>query len=281
VDRGENPVRIVRKKARANGGHHGGAWKVAYADFVTAMMALFIVLWIVSMNEKVKKSVASYFEDPVKFSKEHSGQSSKPSKVQSIHPVDVKADAQVTPDNLEEELDKLRHMAKIIEEQIAKTPDFKRFRNQIKIIVTEDGLRIELQEKSPNEGVFFDLSSARLKPDAVKLIEFLARQISTMVNPVIMEGHTDATLYLTSDYSNWDLSTDRANSARRVLEKGLRRGQLTEVRGYADTKLRNAANPYDYSNRRITILIKPNTHDIKKAESAGDSKQGTVPSIKS
>jgi len=259
---GETTTKIIRQKVKGHGGHHGGAWKVAYADFVTAMMALFITLWIVSMNEKVKANIAAYFEDPVKFSKQHSGSNPKPMDAKNIHP--PKNPPNPKKDPLVAEMEKLKAEAIILEMLIQRDVSFKRFKDQIRIVVTEEGLRIELQEKSDREGVFFDLSSATLKLDAVKLLQMLSKEIGKMNNPVIMEGHTDSNPYKSSSYTNWDLSTDRANSARRVLETSLKKGQLIEVRGYADTKLRNPSNPFDHSNRRISILIKPNLHANNK-----------------
>ena len=134
------------------------------------------------------------------------------------------------------------------------SPTSRKFKDQIEITITKDGLRIELIEQS--EGLFFDIGSARLKPDAVQLLRLIASRLGTFPNDVIIEGHTDSRPYARAGYNNWDLSTDRANSARRVIEEGgIRDQQIAGVNGYADRRLKNAAKPLDFSNRRVTILV--------------------------
>jgi flagellar motor protein MotB len=133
-------------------------------------------------------------------------------------------------------------------------PDLSKFKNQIEIKITKDGLRIELIEQA--EGLFFDIGSARLKPDAMQLLRLIASRIGTFPNDVVIEGHTDSRPYTRTGYNNWDLSTDRANSARRMIEEGgIRERQITSINGYADRRLKNPDKPLDYSNRRVTILV--------------------------
>jgi chemotaxis protein MotB len=259
-------ITIIKKvnKRGGHGGHHGGAWKVAYADFVTAMMALFIVLWIVANNVTVRASVADYFRDPGAMNKTSSGVMNG---VNSMKPF---SDAQPTPPVVppnqppqptgtasppqQAEVEKLRQEGDRLMQMIAAIPDLIKFKDQIEIKITKDGLRIELIEQA--EGLFFDIGSARLKPDAMQLLRLIASRIGTFPNDVVIEGHTDSRPYTRSGYNNWDLSTDRANSARRVIEEGgIRERQITSVNGYADRRLKNPDKPLDYANRRVTILV--------------------------
>jgi chemotaxis protein MotB len=259
-------ITIIKKvnKRGGHGGHHGGAWKVAYADFVTAMMALFIVLWIVANNVTVRASVADYFRDPGAMNKTSSGVMNG---VNSMKPF---SDAQPTPPVVppnqppqptgtasppqQAEMEKFRQEGDRLMQMIAAIPDLIKFKDQIEIKITKDGLRIELIEQA--EGLFFDIGSARLKPDAMQLLRLIASRIGTFPNDVVIEGHTDSRPYTRSGYNNWDLSTDRANSARRVIEEGgIRERQITSVNGYADRRLKNPDKPLDYANRRVTILV--------------------------
>lgn len=256
---------IIKKVKKKHGeGHHGGSWKVAYADFVTAMMALFIVLWIVANNVTVRASVADYFRDPGAMNKTSSGvmngvNSMKPfSDAQPTQPV-VPPSQPPQPTGTasppqQAEMEKFRQEGDRLMQMIAAIPDLIKFKDQIEIKITKDGLRIELIEQA--EGLFFDIGSARLKPDAMQLLRLIASRIGTFPNDVVIEGHTDSRPYTRSGYNNWDLSTDRANSARRVIEEGgIRERQITSVNGYADRRLKNPDKPMDYSNRRVTILV--------------------------
>ncbi|HSO62687.1 MAG TPA: flagellar motor protein MotB [Desulfobacterales bacterium] len=259
-------VTIIKKvnKRGGHGGHHGGAWKVAYADFVTAMMALFIVLWIVANNVTVRASVADYFRDPGAMHKTSSGvmngaNSMKPfSDAQPTQPV-VPPSQPPQPTGTasppqQAEVEKLRQEGEKLKQMIAAIPDLSKYKDQIEIKLTKDGLRIELIEQA--EGLFFDIGSARLKPDAMQLLKLIATRIGTFPNDVVIEGHTDSRPYTRAGYNNWDLSTDRANSARRVIEEsGIHERQITSVNGYADRRLKNPDKPLDYSNRRVTILV--------------------------
>ncbi len=258
---GDRPqINIIRKR-KVSHGSHGGAWKVAYADFVTAMMALFIVLWIIGQSKQVKEYIANYFRDPGAFNEEtHSGALSGglvPVHNPSMSKVGVPLENQTS------ELMTLTKEGKKLEQMIASTPEFNKFMNQIKITVSKEGLRIELIENS--EGLFFDVGSAALKPETVVLLKMIAKELSTLPNQIIIEGYTDARPYVRTDYTNWELSTDRANAARRVMQDGgLRKKQILEVRGYGDRRLRDPDHPYDYSNRRVSILVTPMISDTSR-----------------
>jgi len=249
-----NPVRIVVKKSRAHGGGHGGAWKVAYADFVTAMMALFIVLWILGQSADVKDAIAAYFKDPGAFTSTSSGGVLQGSPKPLLFAPPVASPP--APDKHAGDLERLKAEAKSIQEKIASVPDFSKFKEKIEVMVTSEGLRIDLVEVS--EGLFFDIGKAKLKPEAVRLLKLVASHLAALPNKIVVEGYTDARPYVSSGYSNWDLSVDRANSARGVLEQsGLAKDQIREVRGFADRKLRLPERPLDYANRRVSILVAP------------------------
>jgi chemotaxis protein MotB len=247
---------IIRKVKRKGGheGHHGGAWKVAYADFVTAMMALFIVLWIIAHNQNIRSSVAQYFRDPGAVHKTAAGVLNG---IDSIKPFSDPRPVvpPVQPEaRKKEEAERLQAEGEKLVRTVAATPDLAKFKDQLQVTLTPEGLRIELIEQS--EGLFFDIGSARLKPDAAKLLRLIGGRLAPLPNDVVVEGHTDSRPYATAGYSNWDLSTDRANSARRVLEEGgVRERQVVGVQGYADRRLKNPAKPLDFSNRRVSILV--------------------------
>ncbi len=259
LSNGDRPqINIIRKKRASHGGHHGGAWKVAYADFVTAMMALFIVLWIIGQSKQVKEYIANYFRDPGAFNEEtHSGALSGglvPVHNPSMSKVGVPLDNQTS------EFMTLKKEGQKLEQMISSTPEFKKFTNQIKITVSKEGLRIELIENA--EGLFFDVGSATLKPETIVLLRMIAKELASLPNQIIIEGYTDARPYVRKDYTNWELSTDRANAARRVMQDGgLREKQILEVRGYGDRRLRDPDHPYDFSNRRVSILVTPAISD--------------------
>lgn len=256
----KRPIIIIKKKAHGHGGHHGGAWKVAYADFVTAMMAFFMVMWILGMDPNVKSSIEGYFSNPVGFKKGYSSGAS---------PISVGA----SPASVSTAPIKL--MARQIEEKTlgdvgvrikAKLNDagLKDIGDRIEIVRTNAGLRIELAEGADGQE-FFEVASSTMTPAMKKTLEIVAGELSPLNNPVIIEGHTDASQYA-GMYSNWELSADRANAARRVLETGgLNPGRVVEVRGMADRDLRNPSNPLDPKNRRITILLPFATDDPSKA----------------
>lgn len=249
----EVPIRIVRKKKRGHGGHHGGAWKVAYADFVTAMMALFIVLWIVGQSKQVKEYVANYFKDPGAFM-----QNTKGGGV--FEKSDIKVGERVSEEFLKRQEQQMKELADKIINEIKKTPSLKEILEQVKIEFTKEGMRIELVEES--QSFFFDVGTANLKPEAVTLLTVISKELKNLKNHIVVEGHTDSRPYSANGgYTNYELSSDRANSARRVLMKtGLWEKQIDEIRGYADNRLRNKENPFDITNRRISILVKYDTN---------------------
>jgi chemotaxis protein MotB len=229
-------TRIIVKKKGGHGGHHGGAWKVAYADFVTAMMALFIVLWLMNTSKQVQEAVGGYFKDPTGKSKM------------------VGSDMQGAGENFSLTKDNMPKLKEELQKAIRRVTNFEKLSKQIEMTVTAEGLRIELLEEA--NGTFFDLGNAHPSPSGTELLSTLAVEIGKLPNHVSVEGHTDAKPYTGEIYSNWELSVDRANTARRIMQaSGVRTDQISQVRGYAEQRLRNPKNPEDPANRRISVIV--------------------------
>ncbi len=230
------PIIILKKKG-GHGGHHGGAWKVAYADFVTAMMALFIVLWLLNSSKQVQVAVGGYFKDPTGTSK----------KVGS-NMAGGGENFILTRDNMPKLKDQLQ-------QAMRQMSDFEKLKSHIDMTVTAEGLRIELSESA--SGTFFDSGSAKLNTDGAGLLGTLAQELGKLPNKISIEGHTDSQPYAPSaTYGNWELSADRANAARRVMQaSGIRADQVMQVRGFADQRLRKPEAPLDPANRRISLIV--------------------------
>ncbi|HZR65009.1 MAG TPA: flagellar motor protein MotB [Terriglobales bacterium] len=252
------PVIIVKKKV-GHGGHHGGAWKVAYADFVTAMMALFIVLWLLNTSKPVREAIAGYFRDPAGTAGKL-GTSTEGPGAQFV-PTPVPTD----------DMAKLKDQ---IEKTMQQLPNFDKLKDQIEIKITSEGLRIELLESAT--GTFFDLGNSDPNKNGKELLTLLAVELGKLPNKVSIEGHTDSKRFHRKGiYSNWELSTDRANAARRIMqENGLGDKQVAQVRGFADELLRKPDDPYDPSNRRISLIVQYQTkEDLEKAQTPDSLKK--------
>ena len=228
---------IIIKKKVSHGGHHGGAWKVAYADFVTAMMALFIVLWLLNSSKQVQEAVGGYFKDP-------SGTSKK-----------VGSSMRGSGENFYVRKEDMSKIKDELQNRIKKVANFDKLSKQIDMTITNEGLRIELLEEA--SGTFFDLGDATPSPSGKELLSALAQEIGKLPNRVSIEGHTDSKPYQgKGNYSNWELSADRANAARRIMqESGLTPNQVEQVRGFADQHLRNKDDAMDPANRRISLIV--------------------------
>jgi chemotaxis protein MotB len=232
----EQPIYVIKKIVH-HGGHHGGAWKVAYADFVTAMMALFMVLWLLNASDQVKKAIGGYFQDPAGNGK-LVGSTMAGAGGDSL-------------DLAKEEMEKLKEK---MDQLMKESPAFQKMQENVKFIVTGEGLRIELLET--DVGMFFESGSPVPTQKAIEILGLLAQEIGRLPNRVFIEGHTDSQKF-SGDYSNWELSADRANTTRRIMQGyGVREDQVMQVRGFADQDLRVKEDPQDPSNRRISILIR-------------------------
>ena len=245
----EQVIRVVRKKRRAHA-HHGGAWKVAFADFMTSMMALFLVLWLITQSSEVRTAIAGYFQDPLGRANEF-GTSVIPGEGQPLLP----AQPTVQLNMADGRRDRLMQLSAKIRSALPDTAGLEGLREHVEIEMTAEGLRISLLEDSTD--VFFASGHASPLPRAVVLFEAIGRVLGTTGYQVVVEGHTDAAPYVgRSDYDNWELSAGRANTVRRsLLTGGLERKQVDAVRGFADRDPRVPADPYAPQNRRVTILV--------------------------
>jgi len=257
------PIIVIRKKG-GHGGHHGGAWKVAYADFVTAMMALFIVLWLMNSSKPIQVAISGYFKDPSGTGKQTG--TTIDGTGEKVQP--AKQDMAKIKEDLQKSIQDINDLAKL--------------KNNIEITVTSEGLRIELMESE--NGTFFDSGSATLNKSGQQVATLLAAELGKAPNRLSIEGHTDAKPFGgKSSYSNWELSADRANAARRLMQQsGLRPDQVSQVRGFADQRLRNKKDPLDPSNRRISIIVQTLAKDAAGNEtgegksSAADAQESGV-----
>lgn len=277
------PPIVIIKRARHRGGHHGGAWKVAYADFVTTMMALFIVMWAASQSPNVRQSIASYFRNPGMIASGTAGTGVLPASSGVV--ARAEADAGGVRANAESDSDAqmLEQAAEGIRLELEKDPDLRSISSQVRIEITPEGLRVQLVER--DESLFFEIGSAQVKPALTRVLKIVAGVVGRLPNNVTVEGHTDARQYAEHrrGYSNWELSADRANSARRVLESsGLRSRQVTRVIGYADHDLL-VDDALDAQNRRVSVIVKRLRRDaieppapvVKANEGLGQMKAAT------
>jgi chemotaxis protein MotB len=232
---GARPIIIKRKAGHA--GHHGGAWKVAYADFVTAMMALFIVLWLMNTSKQVQEAVGGYFKDPTGTSKK------------------VGTNQAGSGENFALSKDDMPRLKEQLQKVIREDVHLQNLQKHIEMTITSEGLRIELLESEG--GMFFQNGVAKPTPGGSEILAKLAEELGRLPNKVAIEGHTDAKPFSNrGGYGNWELSTDRANAARRLMQQnGLRSDQVTQVRGYADQRLRMPEAPLDPSNRRVSLIV--------------------------
>ena len=229
-------VILIRKK-KPHGGHHGGAWKVAYADFVTAMMALFIVLWLLNTSKQIQEAVGGYFKDPSGTAKQIGSNKTGAKIFQAMKKEDLKKLGQKLMD------------------AIHQTDPQDKLKGHIEITITSEGLRIELMETA--KGTFFESGNSNPTPALRDLLKVLGDELGQLPNRISIEGHTDSKPFSGErKFDNWDLSAGRANEARRLMVSfGLRPQQLSQVRGFADRRPRLPAHPEDPSNRRISIIV--------------------------
>lgn len=249
------PIIIKKKKKHAHG-HHGGAWKVAYADFVTAMMAFFLVMWILGMSDTEKESVAAYFQDPIGFTKK------VPTYPISVGPqgreVNVMAGQGARSDGIMSDKGQMDRVEGQIKEVIEQDPTLKPLlaKGDISVGQGADGLVIEIIENETSGEVFFEVGSSVVREQARRVFAKIAPVLANSGRLLKVEGHTDARPFPGSGYDNFDLSSERANTVRRLLMGfGVKKSQVLEAVGKADTDPRVPEDPYHFSNRRVTILL--------------------------
>jgi chemotaxis protein MotB len=276
------PIIIKRKKV-VHAGHHGGAWKVAFADFMTAMMAFFLVMWILGLSESTRKGISGYFKEPGIFS--FTAGKAMPMEIQtvpSIHKGDGSGETQKVRNALVKQANQkaeMKNVAARVQQVLAKLAQddqkLAKIQESVKIEMTPDGLRLELAESS--ELAFFNLGGANANTITKKVLAMIAPELKKLGHPIEIEGHTDNRPYGGSaKYTNWELSADRANAARKILtEAGVAPEQITAVTGYADRRPRKQDAPQDISNRRVSIVVQYPKEDPRAEQGAKDSSAGT------
>jgi len=279
----ENQPPIIVRRVRKVNKSHGGAWKVAFADFATAMMAFFLVLWLgESTNQEQKQAISGYFTDPVGFVEGGSpnvidlGGSVSVEVIDRLQegsskPADVVMEEDVVGDIASQiEQRKLARLMKEIVDKINSNEQLVAFKDQLIVDITEEGLRIQIVDK--RQRPMFDSGDDELKPYFKDILYELAATINSVPNKVSLSGHTDGVPYVGRDqYSNWELSADRANAARRALVAGgLPKGQISRVVGLASSALYDDADPLHPVNRRISIIVlnRKAQQEIEGAETA-------------
>ncbi|RLK50457.1 chemotaxis protein MotB [Alkalispirillum mobile] len=253
---------VVKRVKKVVGGHHGGSWKVAFADFMTAMFAMFLVLWIVTaMDDPQRAAVADYFRNPTLVDDE--GAESAPSMIDleggSPTPLDLGESPtpmdQARQDGAWISEGEMRDLLQQLEDKVAEQEALAEYRDQIIMDMTPDGLRIQLVDAENRP--MFDLGSAELRSYAREIISGLTEVLEEVPNALRISGHTDARPFIgRRDYSNWELSSDRANAARRALTAdGIQPYRVSQVVGLAETQPFDEDDPLDAINRRISIIL--------------------------
>jgi len=247
--RRETPIIVVKKKVGRRG-YHGGAWKVALADFMTVMFALFLVLWLVNQSSDVKAAIAGYFQDPLGRADDFGSSLVKGEGVQTPNGVPL---GPIHIINLR--IDRLQQLARQLRAKLGETPLLDSLKQHVAISMMEAGVRIELLEDST--AMFFQSGSAVPSERGRRLIELIGRELARDSSQILIEGHTDARPYVSgAGYTNWELSSDRANAARRILnDTGVAFNRIEEIRGLADRELRYPNAPFDPRNRRVSITV--------------------------
>ena len=268
---------VVKKVINVAAGHHGGGWKIAYADFMTAMFAFFLVMWLLSVaTPKQREGIAEHFKMPLKVALaggDRSGISDSVIPGGGDDPTRVKGEVNNAETQSEDEIDaqRLAGMKERLDKMLESSPVFKQFRSQILIDITNEGLRLQIvdNERSP----MFDLASAKVVPHMRAILREIGPMLNDLPNRITLSGHTDAFVYTNGDraYGNWELSADRANASRReLMTGGMADGKVMRVIGVADTMHLDKAAPRNPINRRISIiLLNHRTQAQMERENAG------------
>ncbi|GIV02436.1 MAG: flagellar motor protein MotB [Fimbriimonadales bacterium] len=263
---------IIVKKVRKGGeGHHGGSWKVAFADFMTAMMAFFLVMWIIGLDQETRSAIAGYFQDPLDFAKKSSGNRLENLLEHGAPGYDDKK--QREGEAKDSEINEMSAIAQEIKQALKtasdQNPQLEDLSKYVKIEGTEEGLLLEFLESLGS--VFFDTGSAQLKPEAKQLFAVVAKVLTKHDRPFVVDGHTDARPYKQTGYNNIYLSQDRARSVvLEMLRLGVPENRILAVRGFGPHRLRNKQDPYHFTNRRVTILLPYSWEQSSVLGSSGD-----------
>lgn len=293
ADEGLRPI-IVKRVKKSHGGHHGGAWKIAYADFVTAMMAFFLLMWLLGSTTRGDlQGIAEYFKTPLKVAMAGgSGSGDASSVIQGGGRDLTRKEGQVTRNDMDPgpkriyapdtaalkaelaraEMARLKALKQRIEEAIEARPTLKQFKKQLLLDITSEGLRIQIVDEQNRP--MFDLAKADLQPYTKEILYEIGRALNDVPNRISLSGHTDAKPYASGEkgYSNWELSADRANASRRALiAGGMDESKVLRVVGLSSAVLFDKQDPFNPINRRISIIVMN-----KKAEDAASKDGGTV-----
>jgi chemotaxis protein MotB len=289
-DDSQRPI-IVKRVRKAAHGHHGGAWKIAYADFVTAMMAFFLLMWLLGSTTKADlQGISEYFQTPLRVAllggsgageatsvikgggtdllraegQQKKGQSATGRKIEDIESVEQEL--------ARREKRALRELKAKMEGVIAASPTLSQFRNQLLIDITTEGLRIQIVDEQNRP--MFAIGSAQPQPYTRDILREIGKVLNDVPNRISLSGHTDATPYYGGEtgYSNWELSADRSNAARReLLAGGMREARIARVVGLSSSVLLHSTDPFNPINRRVSIIVMN-----KKAEEAAAQDGGTI-----
>lgn len=274
ADEGLRPI-IIKRVKKPGGGHHGGAWKIAYADFVTAMMAFFLLMWLIgSTTQGDLEGIANYFSTPLRVAmsggsgsgdsssvikgggrdltridgQQRQGEDATPSKKHDL----TRAEAELA----RLEAGRLQALKARIEQAIDTIPSLRQYKNQLLIDITSEGLRIQIVDEQNRP--MFALAKAELLPYTEQILHEIAKTLNDIPNKISLSGHTDAKPYLSGEkgYSNWELSSDRANASRRALiAGGMDESKVLRVVGLSSAVLFDTADPFNPVNRRISIIV--------------------------
>lgn len=268
---------IVKRIKKVSGGHHGGAWKIAYADFVTAMMAFFLLMWLLGSSSKSQlEGISEYFKTPLKVALQggpaiaasdsllkNTGGKDLTKKQGQVKPIDGPKGKEKSVDikDAKEALKKaeeakLEQLKQKIEKAIEESETLSKFKEQLLLDITPDGLRIQIVDDLNR--AMFQSSKAELEPYAKEILHEIGKMLNGVENKISISGHTDAAPYSTGNkgYSNWELSSDRANSSRReLISGGMDEAKLLRVVGLASASLFDKENPFSASNRRISLIV--------------------------
>jgi chemotaxis protein MotB len=286
----QQPI-IIKKIKKGGHAHHGGAWKLAYADFVTAMMAFFLLMWLLgTTSEPERRGIAEYFQDPFKASSEGGADVGDRTSIIQAGGSDITSQDQgqvdkgmtseekeIAPEEIEqkaEEIERvqLENLKKKIQDKIESTPELTEFKDQIKLEITSEGLRILIVDAQNRP--MYKLASAETEPQIKLILKALAPVINELPNRISLNGHTDARPFPVNQqkYTNWELSSDRANAARYELTQGgLAEQKVLRVIGLSSSVPYSATTePLDPINRRISIIVMNKKTEQEILQSVGD-----------
>ena len=270
---------ILKKPKKEEHGHHGGAWKIAYADFVTAMMAFFLLMWLIaSLNKAQKDGLSEYFKQPLRIAsiggdsmgartdvvrgggkdfEKKDGQVKAEQTTEEKNKGSKQEQQKVPTPTPQEEMKQLENLKSNILLTVDKDPALADLKNRLLMDVVSEGLRIQLVDNKNRP--MFPSGSDEMDPGVEQMLDKIAKLLNNVPNKVSIQGHTDAQPYHNVDnlnQSNWELSTQRANAARRTLLKaGVKEDKVMQVSGFASTVLLDKKNPLNPNNRRISIIV--------------------------